>query len=279
MTGAENDPTSLLIPPSQRPMVRAMDRRVLMGIVPGLAGLALGAAGAVEASPVLALLAGTCALLTAAVAVGALGTLHRRDSEVASLQNRINDLEETVSAGREAMEVTGRFAEMMATREIEAADGEKEGLIDPESGLLDQRYFEVSLESRVATARRHLQPVTLLLVTLEGAEDDPAWKDTLVSFSKLLQETMREADTACRIGEASFAVVLEDTPEAGGVWAAERLRMALVRKGDTLVRLAAGVAAYPSHARAAPELLARAHSALNHARAAGCSQVEIATTE
>jgi predicted signal transduction protein with EAL and GGDEF domain len=55
--------------------------------------------------------------------------------------------------------------------------------------------------------------------------------------------------------------------------------MALVRKGDTLVRLAAGVAAYPSHALAAPELLARAHSALNHARAAGCSQVEIATTE
>jgi diguanylate cyclase (GGDEF)-like protein len=256
-----------------------MDRRVLMGIVPGLAGLALGTAGAVEASPVLALLAGACALITAAVAVGAIGTLRRRDSEITNLQHRIDELEGAVSAGREAMEVTGRFAEMMATREIEGGDGTNEALIDPESGLLDQRYFEVSLEHRVATARRHLQPVTLLLVTLEGEEEDPAWKTTLVSFSSLLRETMREADTACRIGEASFAVVLEDTPEAGGVWAAERLRMALVRKGDTLVRLAAGVAAYPSHALAAPELLARAQAALNHARAAGCSQVEIATTE
>jgi diguanylate cyclase (GGDEF)-like protein len=228
---------------------------------------------------VLALLAGACALITAAVAVGAVGTLNRRDAEITVLRRRVEELDAAVSAGHDAMEVTGRFAEMMATREIGATDTPEADLIDPESGLLDQRYFELSLESRVATARRHLQPVTLLLVTLEGEEDDPAWKDTLVSFSALLQETMREADTACRIGEASFAVVLEDTPEAGGVWAAERLRMALVRKGDTLVRLAAGVAAYPSHALAAPELLERARTALNHARAAGCSQVEIATTE
>jgi diguanylate cyclase (GGDEF)-like protein len=257
-----------------------MDRRVLMGIVPGLAGLALGTAGAVEASPVLALLAGACALVSAAAAVSAVGALRRQDGEVIVLRKRIDDLEDAVSAGRDAMEVTGRFAEMMAAREIEGAEDNAEALVDPESGLLDERYFEVTLESRVATARRHLQPVTLLLVTLEGAEEDrAAWKDTLASFSELLQQTLREADTACQIGEASFAVVLEDTPEAGGVWAAERLRMALVRKGETLVRLAAGVAAYPSHALAAADLLARAQGALDHARAAGCSQVEIATTE
>ena len=257
-----------------------MDRRVLMGIVPGLAGLALGTAGAVATSPVLALLAGACALISAAAAVSAVGALRRREVEAAELRDHIDDLEEAVDAGREAIEVTGRFAEMMATREIEATEDKPAPVINRDSGLLDERYFEVTLESRVATARRHLQPVTLLLVTLEGEEENPAaWKATLLSFSKLLQETLREADTACQIGDASFAIVLEDTPEAGGVWAAERLRMALVRKGETLVRLAAGVAAYPSHALAAPDLLTRAQGALNHARAAGCSQVEIATTE
>jgi diguanylate cyclase (GGDEF)-like protein len=261
-------------------MVRAMDRRVLLGIVPGLAGLALGTAGAVLSSPVLALPAGACALLSAAAAVSAVGALHRRDREATMLRGRIDELEGAVAAGREAMEVTGRFAEMMAAREIDGTDEGTEALVNPESGLLDARFFEVTLESRVATARRHLQPVTLLLVTLESEDEDRvAWKDTLRSFSSLLQQTLREADTACQIGDASFAVVLEDTPEAGGVWAAERLRMALVRKGETLVRLAAGVAAYPSHALAAADLLARAQGALNHARAAGCSQVEIATTE
>jgi diguanylate cyclase (GGDEF)-like protein len=261
-------------------MVKGMDRRVLMGIVPGLAGLALGTAGAVAASPVLALLAGACALISAAAAVSAVGALRRREAEAIELGERIDDLEGAVEAGREAIEVTGRFAEMMATREIEATEEQAEPIVNRDSGLLDERYFEVTLESRVATARRHLQPVTLLLVTLEGEEENPAaWKQTLISFSKLLQETLREADTACQIGDASFAIVLEDTPEAGGVWAAERLRMALVRKGETLVRLAAGVAAYPSHALAARELLTRAQGALDHARAAGCSQVEIATTE
>jgi diguanylate cyclase (GGDEF)-like protein len=260
-------------------MVRTMDRRVLLGIVPCLAGLVLATALVVESSPVLALLAGACALTAAAVAVGAVAGLRRREREVEDLRRRIVELEQVVSAGPEATEPTGPVSEMMTTPDIEAESDEDADLTDPESGLLDQRYFEVALESRVATARRHLQPVTLLLVTLEGERNDPAWRDTLVSFSKLLQDTMREADTACRIGEASFAVVLEDTPEAGGVWAAERLRMALVRKGETLVRLAAGVAAYPSHALAAPDLLARAQAALNHARAAGCSQVEIATSE
>jgi diguanylate cyclase (GGDEF)-like protein len=257
-----------------------MDRRVLMGIVPGLAGLAFGTTGAVLSSPVLALLAGACALVSAAAAMSALGALRRRDRDVVRLRGRIDELEGAVAAGREAMEVTGRFAEMMAAREIEGTEQGAEALVNPESGLLDERYFEVTLESRVATARRHLQPVTLLLVTLEGEEEDrAAWNSTIRAFSSLLQQTLREADTACQIGDASFAVVLEDTPEAGGVWAAERLRMALVRKGETLVRLAAGVAAYPSHALAAPDLLARAQAALNNARAAGCSQVEIATTE
>jgi diguanylate cyclase (GGDEF)-like protein len=257
-----------------------MDRRVLMGIVPGLAGLALGTAGAVAASPVLALLAGACALVSAAAAVSAVGALRRRDGERDALRARIDELEDAVAASREAMEVTGRFAEMRAEREIEGVSAGNEARVDPESGLLDQHYFEITLESRVATARRHLQPVTLLLVTLEGEEEDPrAWKETLESFADLLQQTLREADTACQIGESSFAVVLEDTPEAGGVWAAERLRMALVRRGQTLVRLAAGVAAYPSHALAAADLLTRAQGALDNARAAGCSQVEIATTE
>jgi diguanylate cyclase (GGDEF)-like protein len=257
-----------------------MDRRVLMAVVPGLAGLTLGVAGAVAPSAVLALLAGACALLSATVAVVSAGALSRRDVDVALLKDDIRELEGKITAGHEAMEVAGRFAEMMANREIAGVDPNAEDLIDPESGLLDQRYFEVALESRVATARRHLQPVTLLLVTLDGEQENAqTWRKTLTSFFDLLQATLREADTACRIGDASFALILEDTPEAGGVWAAERLRMALVRKGDTVVRLAAGVASYPSHALVAEELLSRAQAALDHARAAGCSQVEIAKTE
>ena len=176
-------------------MVKGMDRRVLMGIVPGLAGLALGTAGFVAASPVLALLAGACALISAAAAVSAVGALRGRDDVATELRERIVELEVAIDAGREALEVTGRFAEMMATREIEATENQPAPVVDRESGLLDERYFEVTLDSRVATARRHLQPVTLLLVTLEGEEENPAaWKETLSSFLQLLHETLRDGE-------------------------------------------------------------------------------------
>src|SRR5437667_199779 len=72
---------------------------------------------------------------------------------------------------------------------------------------------------------------------------------------------------------------LEDTSEAGGVWAAERLRTALARKGDSLLRLAAGVAAYPTHALEGDEVLSRARQALDSARSSGSSRVEVASVD
>src|SRR5207302_155204 len=95
----------------------------------------------------------------------------------------------------------------------------------------------------------------------------------------ILRDTLRESDTVCRLGVASFGVILEDTSEAGGVWAAERLRTALVRQRDALVRLAAGVAAYPTHALEADEVLSRARGALESARSSGSSRVEVASAD
>jgi GGDEF domain-containing protein len=63
------------------------------------------------------------------------------------------------------------------------------------------------------------------------------------------------------------------------VWAAERLRTALVRQRDALVRLAAGVAAYPTHALEATEVLNRAGRALDAARSSGSSRVEVASAD
>ena len=124
------------------------------------------------------------------------------------------------------------------------------------------------------------QNATAALAALElaGVDRDAA-APHLAEFATTLRQTLRESDTTCRIGPASFGVILEDTSEAGGVWAAERLRTALVRKGDSLLRLSAGVAAYPTHALEAHEVLARATRALEAARASGSSRVEVASSD
>jgi len=150
---------------------------------------------------------------------------------------------------------------------------------DPVTGLVDKTYFRVTLSQRVASARRHLQPLSLVVFELDGFERArPERRDqALRLLGSALRRTLRESDTACRYGDAAVAALLEDTPEAGAAAAAERVRKALAMSptGRTFT-LSAGIACYPSHALDAHDLLRRSVQALAAARAAGRDRVEIA---
>ena len=76
------------------------------------------------------------------------------------------------------------------------------------------------------------------------------------------------------------SAILEDTAEAGAVWAAERIRGTLhqTELGDVLT-ISAGVACYPTHALSALELMDRAQRALDHARSQGRDRLEVATSD
>ena len=254
-------------------MVRGMDRRALLGLLSGAAGLALGATAVAVGSPLLGVVAAACALVAAAMCIVVAHRLgdHRRDTE--TLRREILQLEDALLAEREAFE--------SATVLNEPAEAVAAGAVrDAETGLLGEHYFELALEHRIAAARRQLQPVALLLLAIDAeGVTDQGRQDVLVAFADILRDTLRESDTVCRLGAASFGVILEDTSEAGGVWAAERLRTALVRQRDALVRLAAGVAAYPTHALEADEVLSRARGALESARSSGSSRVEVASAD
>jgi len=254
-------------------MVRGMDRRALLGLLSGAAGLALGAAAVAVGSAFLGAIAASCALLAGAMCLVVAGRLQDHAKDTASLRREILQLEDALLAEREAFE--------SATVLNDPADAIAAGAVrDPETGLLGEHYFELALEHRIAAARRQLQPVALLLLTLDAdGTTEQGRHDVITAFADILRDTLRESDTVCRLGAGSFGVILEDTSEAGGVWAAERLRTALVRQRDALVRLAAGVAAYPTHALEADEVLQRAQGALESARASGSSRVEVASAD
>ena len=150
---------------------------------------------------------------------------------------------------------------------------------DPVTGLVDRMYFRVTLSQRVASARRHLQPLSLVVFELDGFERArPERRDqALRLLGSVLRRTVRECDTACRYGDTAVAALLEDTPEAGAAAAAERVRkaMAATPTGRSFT-LSAGIACYPSHALDAHDLLRRSVQALAVARAAGRDRVEIA---
>jgi diguanylate cyclase (GGDEF)-like protein len=145
--------------------------------------------------------------------------------------------------------------------------------------IVDLDLFGLLLEGRVATARRRLWPLALVMVEIDSV---PA----VEVFTGLLRRTIREADVACRIGPTTFAVILEDTAEAGGVWTAERIQIAVAKDREAnasspAMRVAAGVASYPGHALETDQLLEAARSALARARgqrppARGLGAVEVA---
>lgn len=150
---------------------------------------------------------------------------------------------------------------------------------DPVTGLVDKTYFRVTLSQRVASGRRHLQPLSLVVFELDGFERArPERRDqALRLLGSALRRTLRECDTACRYGDAAVAALLEDTPESGAAAAAERVRKAVTMSptGRSFT-LSAGIACYPSHALDAHDLLRRSVQALAAARAAGRDRVEIA---
>src|SRR5436309_4623550 len=252
-------------------MVRGMDRRALLGLLSGAAGLALGAAAVAVGSAWLGVVAASCALVAGAMCLVVAGRLRDHDRDKQHLHRQILQLEDALLAEREAFE--------SATVLAEPADAVAAGAVrDPETGLLGEHYFELALEHRIAAARRQLQPVALLMLTIDAeGTTEQGRHDVIIAFADILRDTLRESDTVCRIGATSFGVILEDTSEAGGVWAAERLRTALIRQRDALVRLAAGVAAYPTHALESAEVLSRAQRALEAARSSGSSRVEVAS--
>lgn len=143
-----------------------------------------------------------------------------------------------------------------------------DALRDLDTGLLNDDYFRAALPNRVATARRVLRPISVVVLAVDPEEAVPA-----VGYALL--DTLRDSDTACRLDDGRFALLLEDTPEDGAVWTLQRLRQLLAGQG-VAVQLWGGVAAYPAHALEPGDLLALAEGALESARRGEEGRVEVA---
>ena len=146
-----------------------------------------------------------------------------------------------------------------------------ESLHDPETGLLNEAYFQAALEQRVAAARRLLRPFSIALIEVDAAAEVAPR-----AMAAALRQTLRESDTACRMDGGGFGVLLEDTPEDGAVWTVERVRRALGLGRPLPPVMWAGVASYPAHALEAGQVRDRAQRALTLARDWMTGRIEVA---
>ncbi len=250
------------------------DRRLTLALGAGLVGLGAGLAATVSRTPALGIVAGLAAMGAATTAAA-----------IAAERRRLGDAlhEAGVHSDRLRRELAALSATLSEERHVDPPGADPaDRSWDAGAALLDERFFPVIVRQRVAAARRRLQPVSVAILRIDGIDElaatrPEAAEQAMSALAEVVRTTLRECDAACRLGTAGVATVLEDTAEAGAVWAVERVRGALQRSpaGEHLT-VSAGIACYPSHALGPGELVRAAEDALATARAAGRDRLEVA---
>ena len=263
----------------------------------GAATAATGFVASLTGRRKLAVFAAAGTGVVTALAARARSDADHLEHRVNAMNEQIRQLESAVAAQVQsrmaAEEAVKSLSEQLSAAEKRAGDASAPivlsdagvgavggvGLTDPLTGLFNHEYFLVALDSRIAAARRHLRPVAVaLLQVVDGREGDDRPPADPVVVADALRETLRESDTATRLTDGRFGVVLEDTPENGAIWTMERIRRCLAENHPSLT-LWAGVACYPAHAFDVGAIIDRADVALTAAQDWHQDRIEVATAE
>jgi len=155
------------------------------------------------------------------------------------------------------------------------------------TGLLNHATLMAELEHTVEFARRHGESFAFLMIDVDHFKrindryGHLAGDQVLLHIARVFQTTARASDLIGRYGGEEFGVILRRTDSAGAGVLARKLRVALqespaqLPSGETIpVKACMGIAAYPSDASSAGELVHLADVALYRAKSAGRDRVE-----
>jgi len=217
---------------------------------------------------ILAVVAGGAALVVGHELQGRARARHLQ-IQVDVLQHQVEELRAEQAASRRAALEADR--DLLPPSDL--------SVIEPESGLHNQWFFDATLDARVSAARRHLRPLALVLLeVVEGVREGALATAPAALVGECIRRTLREADTACRRADGRYALILEDTPENGAVWTVERVRRAIAEQAPDKT-VWAGVACYPATAFNATGLVDQASTALTTAREWRQDRIEVAAAE
>lgn len=159
---------------------------------------------------------------------------------------------------------------------------------DPLTGLANRRCFDDQLARLLAETDRFGGAMSLVMVdidhfkTVNDTYGHDAGDLVLQAVARALQEGVRTVDVCARFGGEELAILLPQTPLAGAIELADRLRLAVERRtlahagGSIAVTASFGVASYPESVTTRDGLFAATDRALYRAKREGRNRVRSA---
>ncbi|HEX9103647.1 MAG TPA: GGDEF domain-containing protein, partial [Polyangia bacterium] len=123
-----------------------------------------------------------------------------------------------------------KFARYDALEERAQRQLLESALRDGLTHAFNRRYFVERLGAEVRFAERHSQPLALLMLDIDhfkqlnDAHGHLIGDDVLRAVVGVLADTLRAEDVLARYGEAEFAILAREIPEANAMQLGERLR-------------------------------------------------------
>jgi diguanylate cyclase (GGDEF)-like protein len=162
-------------------------------------------------------------------------------------------------------------------------------ITDDLTKLFNSRYLNLYIGREIKRCKRHGIPLSVIFLDLDGFKgvNDQyghlAGSRTLTEVGGILSEAVRESDILARYGGDEFVVVLPETPAAGALVIAERIRKSIenhkfLQAQGLTARISAsfGIASYPDHALTPEGLIQKADQAMYRVKERDKNGIEVA---
>ncbi len=153
------------------------------------------------------------------------------------------------------------------------ADLSQLAITDPLTGLRNARFFRERMDATWGEALQQGEPLALILFDLDHFKrindnhGHPIGDRVLVEAARRIRETVRESDSAARVGGEEFAVLLPNTDLGRATEIAERIRRTMEAPledtpDELVVTISGGVTVASPGSETTHEFYARADHAL-----------------
>jgi len=166
---------------------------------------------------------------------------------------------------------------------------ERYAITDPLTDLFNRRYFQSALDTEIRRSRRHTLDLAVLMLDLDSFKSvndvygHPFGDRVLRRAGRVIRRSVRESDTACRVGGEEFCVILPETDRLGAFAAGERVRRSIednfadkpIDRRLVAMTISGGVACFPEDSETSDGLVDRADEALYRSKLGGRNRIVI----